>query len=49
MLFEMALESPYHLSLVSGAHITLADDIDCNTCPLLWTAKNTTHQFAMGG
>ena len=42
-------ESPYYIAVVSGAHFTPADKIECNTCPLLGTAKSRTHQFAMGG
>ena len=49
ILCTITPESPYELAVVYGAPFTLADNIDCNTCPfckqlrvgptsLLWVA-----------
>ena len=35
--------------VVSGAHFTLEDNIDCNTCPLLGVPRVGPQSFIVGG
>ena len=36
-------------AVVSGAHFTFGDDIDCNTCPHLGVPRVESHLFTVGG
>ena len=41
--------SLYHLVVVSGAHFTFGDDIDCNSCPHPGVQRVESHLFTVGG